>query len=102
VDARRPFPDPTRCLGDSKGIEIIGYDAQRNVLKSHYFDISGDILEYIYQVGDNTLTVPLDMPDREGKFSANISDDRTTITGRWDWTQDGSKFGYAATLTRLM
>ena len=86
-------------FGDSKGIEIIGYNAESNSLTSHYFDVSGKILEYTYELHDDTLTVSIDMPRAKGQFSATFSDD-DTYTGRWDWTQDGVKMGYDATMIK--
>ncbi|MEK7153268.1 MAG: hypothetical protein AAB834_04935 [Patescibacteria group bacterium] len=89
-------------LDGAKGIEVIRYDQERKVLTSYYFDNSGSkVLNYIYKVANRTLTVTLDMPDRKGALTAALSDDGNTLTGRWDWVQDGTKMGYDATLTKV-
>ena len=88
-------------LGDSKGIEIIGYDEESKALKSHYFGNTGSILEYVYEVGDDTLTVSIDIPGVKGQFTGKFSDDGNTFTGSWEWTKDGVKMGYDATMTRV-
>jgi hypothetical protein len=69
-------------------------------LKLHYFDNSGSILEYTYEVDDDTIAVLLDMPRAKRQFIGRFSDDGNTYTGGWEWTQDGVKMAYAATMTR--
>ena len=87
--------------GGARGTEFIGYDAESNSLKSHYFSNTGDLLEYTYRAEGQTHTVSIDMPGRKGQFVALFSDDDNTFAGRWDWTQDGEKMGYDATMTRV-
>lgn len=86
--------------GGARGTEFIGYDAESKTLKSHYFSNTGDLLEYTYRTDGQTHTVSIDMQGRKGQFIARFSDDGNTFAGRWDWTQDGEKMGYNATMTR--
>jgi hypothetical protein len=88
-------------FGDSKGIEIIGFDEESKSLRSHYFDGSGKILEYTYELHDDTLTVSIDMPRSKGQFIAKFSDNGNTYTGSWNWTQDGVKESYDAIMTKI-
>ena len=87
-------------LGGSKGVEIIGYDAASNSLKSRYFGNGGEILEYTYEVEDDTLIVSIDMPHAEGDFIGTFNADRSAISGSWEWVENGVAKGYDATLTR--
>ena len=87
-------------FGDTKGIEIIGFDEESKSLKSHYFDGSGKILEYTYELHNDVLTVSIDMPRAKGQFIAKFSDDGNIYTGSWNWTQDGVKNSYDATMTK--
>ncbi len=89
-------------LGDSQGLEIIGYDEESKSFKSHYFGSTNTILEYVYSLKDDRLTVSIDMPGRKGQFIATFSDDGNSFTGRWDWMQDGVPMGYDATMTRII
>lgn len=88
-------------FGDSKGIEIIGFDEESKSLRSHYFDGSGKILEYTYELHDDTLTVSINMPRAKGQFIAKFSDNGDAYTGSWDWTQEGVKKNYDATMTKI-
>jgi hypothetical protein len=85
---------------ETKGIEVIGYDEESGTIRSHYFGNAGGILEYTYEVEDDTITVSIDMRAR-GQFVGKFSDEETSCTGRWEWTQDGVKMGYDATMTRV-
>jgi hypothetical protein len=87
-------------FGDSKGIEIIGFDEESKSLRSHYFDRSGKILEYTYELHNDTLTVSINMPRAKGQFIAKFSDNGNTYTGRWNWIQDGVKKSYDAMMTK--
>lgn len=87
-------------LEGARGLEIIGYDEESESLRSHYFDSSGRILEYMYEVGDDTLVISIDMPRVKGQFRGKFGKDGNSGAGRWEWTQDGVKMGYDAALTR--
>jgi hypothetical protein len=88
-------------FGDSKGIELIGYDEASQSLKSHYFENTGSILEYTYTLADDTLTVSIDMARAKGQFIAKFSDNGNRYTGRWERTEDGVQKGYDATMTKV-
>ena len=88
-------------MDGARGTEFIGYDTESSTLKSHYFSNTGDLLEYTYKAAGKTHTVSIDMLGRKGEFVAEFSDDDNTFAGRWDWTQDGEKMGYNATMTRV-
>lgn len=86
-----------------KGIEIIGYeweygaDAPGQDCTSHYFDNMGHSWKYIYDVGDDTMTIWGGERGSPAAFRGKFSDDRNTITGRWEWPGGG----YKATMTRV-
>ena len=40
-----------------KGVEHIGYDELEQALASHYFDNTGNVFEYVWVIGDDTLTI---------------------------------------------
>ncbi len=86
-----------------KGIEVIGYgrDWEGRAPKdctSHFFDNDGNHFEYIYEVGDDgTVTIWGGYVGSPAAFRARISEDKQTITGRWDWPGGG----YDAIITRI-
>ncbi len=80
-----------------RGIEIIGYDEESEALKSHYFGNSGGILEYTYELRDETLTIWFGDAGSPGKFEGAFSDDGNTNTGGWTWPGGG----YESTMTRV-
>lgn len=61
----------------------------------------GGILEYAYELEGDTLTVSIDMPRAKGKFVGTFAEDGNSVTGRWEWTQDGEEMAYDATMTRV-
>jgi hypothetical protein len=88
-------------FGDTKGIEMIGYDKESRSLKSQFFGASELILEYTYKIEGDILTISIEMPQAKGQFAARFSADGNSFTGHWDWIENGEKKGYAATLTRI-
>jgi uncharacterized protein YcsI (UPF0317 family) len=52
-------------------------------------------------VEDDTITVSIDMPRAQEQFVGKFSDEETSSTGRWEWTQDGVTMGCDATMTRV-
>jgi len=79
-----------------KGIEYIGYDQESKSLKSHYFENSGNLFEYTWEVDDNTLTIWFGEKGSPGVFKGTFSDDGNSNTGRWEWPGGG----YESTMTR--
>ena len=85
--------------GDQKtqGIEIIGYDQESNSLKSHYFGSDGSILEYTWNVSDDTLTIWFGTSDSPAFYRGRFSADGNTNSGAWEWPGGG----YESTMTRV-
>jgi pimeloyl-ACP methyl ester carboxylesterase len=85
-----------------KGVEYIGYDESNEVLKSYFFGntgpgpFGGTALDYVWEVGDHTLTIWGGFVGSPAKFEGRFSDDCSTVIGRWEWPGGG----YEATMTR--
>jgi hypothetical protein len=86
-----------------KGVEYIGYDESNEVLKSYFFSnhgpgpFGGIALEYVWEVGDDTLTIWGGYVGSPASFKGEFSDDHNTVAGRWEWPGGG----YEATMTRV-
>lgn len=78
------------------GVEYIGYDQARGVLASHFFGNAGDILEYVYELDGDTLTIWHPEVGSPAYFRGEFSADGTTNVGRWVWPGGG----YESTMTR--
>jgi Protein of unknown function (DUF1579) len=84
------------------GTEYIGYDESSEALKSYFFSnegpgpFGGVALEYVWEVGDDALTIWGGFVGSPANFKGKFSDDHNTITGRWEWPGGG----YKATMTR--
>ena len=81
----------------TKGLEIIGYDAESQSLKSHYFGGSGEILEYTWDITDDTLTIWFGSAGSPAKYQGTFSDDGNTNAGQWEWPGGG----YESSMTRV-
>jgi len=79
-----------------RGIEIIGYDPVTQALTSHVFDNQGDIFDYVWEIGDHSITIWGGYVGSPAHFTGRFSDDKHQITGRWEWPGGG----YEATMTR--
>ena len=66
-------------------------------LKSHYFDNAGNVFNYVWEVGDNTLTIWWGEKGSPGVFKGTFSADGNSNTGRWEWPGGG----YESTMTRV-
>ncbi|HVJ53709.1 MAG TPA: hypothetical protein VM689_14675 [Aliidongia sp.] len=88
-------------LGGAKGLEIIGYDRVSRSLRSHYYDESGLLLEYTYNIEGDRLTISIDMPGRQGQFRAAFAENGNSYAGRWQWLQDGKRMSYDAVMRRI-
>lgn len=80
----------------SRGVEYIGLDPDSGRLQSHFFGNTGKILEYTYELVDNTLTIWFGGPDSPAKFVGEFNADRTVNIGAWQWPGGG----YESTMTR--
>ena len=85
------------------GTEYIGYDEENDNLRSYFFSNEGSgpfgrvALEYVWVVGEDTFTIWGGEVGSPASFQGRFSDDRNTISGRWE--RPGG--GYEATLTRV-
>jgi hypothetical protein len=85
------------------GTEYIGYDEENDNLRSYFFANEGPgslgrvALEYVWEVSDDTFTIWGGEVGSPANFMGRFSDDRNTITGRWQWPAGG----YEATMTRV-
>jgi uncharacterized protein DUF1579 len=85
------------------GTEYIGYDEENDNLRSYFFSNEGPglfgrvALEYVWEVGEDTLTIWGGEVGSPASFKGRLSDDRNTITGRWEWPGGG----YEATMARI-
>ena len=84
------------------GTEYIGYDESNKVLKSYFFSNTGPgpfgsvTLEYVWDIGDDALTIWGGFVGSPANFKGKFSDDHNTITGRWEWPGGG----YEVTMTK--
>ena len=85
----------------TKGIEFIGYDAESETLRSHYFDCKGRILEFTYQVSETEHIVSIQMQAVKGEFKGKFSNDGKTISGNWRLTKDGVEMNLQTILTHV-
>jgi hypothetical protein len=81
----------------TRGVEYIGFDAETQTLRSHYFANSGEILEYTYQVSGDTLTIWFGGPDSPAKFVGTFDATGARNTGAWQWPGGG----YTSNMTRV-
>jgi len=89
-------------VGDTKGIEFIGYDEPSDSVKSFYFDTEGNLRQYTYHIRDNMIKITIDMPEVQGEFNGDLNNDGTRLTGNWDLMENGRRKGSKATLTRIV
>lgn len=88
-------------LHGMQGIEVIGYDEASDSLRSHYFDSSGQMITYRYELDDDRITVALDVKGRRGQFTGTFADDGNSFSGRWAWAHDGEELHFDACMTRI-
>jgi hypothetical protein len=85
------------------GTEYIGYEGSSEALKSYFFSnegpgsFGGVALEYVWEVGDDALTIWGGFVGSPANFRGKFSDDHNTITGRLEWPGGG----YEATMIRV-
>jgi hypothetical protein len=85
-----------------RGVEYIGHQESSGRLRSYFFSNEGpgpfgDVaIEYVYQPEENGLTIWGGDVGSPARFQGDVSEDRSTITGRWEWPGGG----YAATMRR--
>ena len=85
------------------GTEYIGYDEVNDNLRSYFFSNEGPgpfgrvALEYVWEVEEDILTIWGGEMGSPASFKGRFSDDRNTISGRWEWPGGG----YEATMTKV-
>ena len=63
---------------------IIGATGRDGGLQQHYFDSRGVARVYEMTLDDGTWTISREGPDWPQRYVGRISDDGSTITGRWE------------------
>jgi hypothetical protein len=85
-----------------RGVEYIGHQASSGSLRSYFFNNEGPgpfgavAIEYVYEPAHDALTIWGGDVGSPAHFRGRVSEDRSTITGRWQWPGGG----YAATMRR--
>jgi hypothetical protein len=78
-----PEPAPTSTW-------IIGSDEAAESYTALYYDPRGVSRVYRMSVSEGVWTVWQDAPGFFQRFTGTFGRDNTTITGRWEWSDDGS------------
>jgi hypothetical protein len=78
------------------GIEHIRYDESSRTFPSQYRGSDGEILEYVYDITGDTLTIWFGAVGSPARFTGTFSPDGRTNVGEWTWPGGG----YASTMTR--
>jgi hypothetical protein len=86
-----------------KGLEIIGHERPfgsepSEEIKSRFYSNTGDTLDYVYELEDDTLTIWGGEKGSPAYYSGTFSDDGDTLSGAWHYPGGG---GYEATSTRV-
>jgi hypothetical protein len=80
----------------TRGVEYIGYHKDTDTLRSHYFSTTGETLEYVYELADDTLTIWFGEAGSPAKYTGRFTDDGSVNTGGWTWPGGG----FESTMTR--
>jgi len=86
------------------GLAIIGLDPDGETYTQHYFDSRGVARVYAMTFGDGVWTLSRTSPDFSPlnfsqRFTGTFGDDRKTIRGRWETSDDGSSWEHDFDLT---
>ena len=82
------------------GIAIIGLGDQPETFRQHYFDSRGVHRVYEMTLADGVWTLSRDAPDPfPQRYTGTISDDGTTIAGRWEKLEEGADWDVDFELT---
>ncbi len=87
-----------------KGLEIIGHlrpfgEEPSSDIKSRFYSSTGDTLDYVYELKDNTLMIWGGEKGSPAYYKGTISSDGNTCTGDWVFPGGG---GYSTTMTRVI
>lgn len=75
------------------GLEIIGYDADSDSLKSSYYGNTGEIFKYVWELEGDTLTIWGGEKGSPARYIGKFSDDGDTNVGGWEWPGGGYQSG---------
>lgn len=81
----------------TRGVEYIGLHAESGQLRSHFFSAQGEILEYVYELAGDTLTIWYGGVGSPAKFVGRFDADGVRNTGAWEWPGGG----YESNMTRV-
>lgn len=85
------------------GVEIIGrekpmfQELPSEDIKSRFYDDSGNTLDYVYEMEDDTLTIWGGEKGSPAYFRGTFSEDGNTLDGSWVWPGGG----YHTVATRI-
>ena len=86
----------------AKGVEYIGFDEDTQTLHSHLMDIAGSNFTYTWNIENDILTIRFGEKDSDNFYQGEFSKDGNTITGGWQWPEEGDKLGGYKTVTTRM
>lgn len=84
------------------GLEVIGHlkpfgEEPGEDIRSRFYSSTGDTLDYVYELSDNTLTIWGGEKGSPAYYQGTFSADGNTCTGGWSFPGGG----YTSTLTRV-
>jgi hypothetical protein len=71
-----------------KGVETIWYDPPSGAYRTHFVDVGGNTSAYEVRLDGRTWT----MASQSERFSGSFSEDRKTLSGRWERKGGGSNW----------
>ncbi len=81
----------------NRGVEYIGVDTNSGRLRSHFFGSGGEILEYVYDLTGDTLTIWFGDVGSPARFVGTFDADDMRNSGEWVWPGGG----YESNMSRL-
>ena len=87
-----------------KGFEVIGHlrifgKEPRADIQSRFYSSTGDTLDYVYELKDNTLMIWGGEKGSPAYYQGTFSEDGNTCSGAWVFPGGG---GYSSTMTRVL
>jgi hypothetical protein len=80
-----------------KGFEYIGYDEESQSVKSRFFDTTGNLYEYVWELDGDSLTIWGGYAGSAAVFRGAFSSDNNRYSGHWEWPGGG----YESTMIRI-
>lgn len=77
--------------GRTSGFEFIGYDAERECIRSYLFSnrgpgaLGGIAPEYVWEIDGRHLTIWDGFVGSKATFDGTFSEDRRVLRGEWRW-----------------